>query len=271
MLFRSTLAGIKGVLFDVYGTLFQSAAGEISLHHREDRSTPFYRVAHSLDRSVSFDRVEALARRYYERIDEVHAARKGLGVSYPEVDIVTIWHGLLEEFPELRRVEQSGRFPQAKWLALRYELEANPVAAMPGAAEIIPELRRREFLVGLISNAQFYTPLLFPPILGGAPEELGVAHAVWSFQVGAAKPAEQLYRRSIDWFGEVYHIRPEELLMVGNDMRNDIAPAAALGMKTALFGGDRRSLRLRREDPSLREVQPDLLLTSLTQLYEVLP
>ena len=51
-------------------------------------------------------------------------------------------------------------------------------------------------------------------------------------------------------------------------MRNDIAPAAALGFRTALFAGDRRSLRLREEDAL--GVTPDAIITSLDQIASVL-
>ena len=41
----------------------------------------------------------------------------------------------------------------------------------------------------------------------------------------------------------------ERVLFVGNDMLNDVAAAAAVGLRTALFAGDQRSLRLREKDP----------------------
>jgi putative hydrolase of the HAD superfamily len=51
-------------------------------------------------------------------------------------------------------------------------------------------------------------------------------------------------------------------------MRNDIAPAKAVGMQTALFAGDRRSLRWRRGDPLVGDELPDMVLTRLPQLLE---
>jgi putative hydrolase of the HAD superfamily len=265
------LPEVRAILFDVYGTLVQSAAGEISLHTREDRSAPFYRLAESFPAAVSFDRVEALAQRYYEKIAEVHTARRALGVQHPEVDIVTVWHSLAEEFPELRQGGQDGHFPQARWLALRFELEANPVAPMPGARELLRELNEAGILLGIVSNAQFYTPLLFPLLFDGTPEELGFEYSVWSYREGEAKPSEKLYQNAADWFAKAYNLEPGSLLMVGNDLRNDVAPAAAVGMRTALFGGDKRSLRLRKDDPEYRDCEPDVILTDLTQLREVLP
>ena len=41
---------------------------------------------------------------------------------------------------------------------------------------------------------------------------------------------------------------------------------ARAGLRTALFAGDARSLRLRRDDPRCAAVCPDLVLTGLSQL-----
>ena len=57
---------------------------------------------------------------------------------------------------------------------------------------------------------------------------------------------------------------------IGSHLARDIAPAKKLGMKTALFAGDKASLVADGEqlrDPALR---PDVLLTELTQLLDVI-
>jgi len=63
-------------------------------------------------------------------------------------------------------------------------------------------------------------------------------------------------------------INPQQPLYVGNDMLKDIWPAARLGCKTALFAGDRRSLRLREDDERCRELEPDLVVDDLSQLAQ---
>jgi putative hydrolase of the HAD superfamily len=63
-------------------------------------------------------------------------------------------------------------------------------------------------------------------------------------------------------------IQPAAVLFVGNDMLNDIYPASAIGFQTALFAGDRRSLRLRTDDPRCADLSPELVLTDLGQLSQ---
>jgi putative hydrolase of the HAD superfamily len=55
---------------------------------------------------------------------------------------------------------------------------------------------------------------------------------------------------------------------VGNDKLNDIWPATQLGLKTALFAGDQRSLRLRENDVRCSGLEPDLVITRLSQLSD---
>ena len=52
-------------------------------------------------------------------------------------------------------------------------------------------------------------------------------------------------------------------------MLYDILPASQIGFGSALFAGDARSLRLREQDTRVRIVRPDVTLTDLSQLLEV--
>ena len=60
------------------------------------------------------------------------------------------------------------------------------------------------------------------------------------------------------------------VLYVGNDMLNDIYPAAKAGFKTALFAGDSRSLRLRKDKPKCKYLSADIVITDLIQLLDYL-
>jgi putative hydrolase of the HAD superfamily len=53
-------------------------------------------------------------------------------------------------------------------------------------------------------------------------------------------------------------------------MLNDIYPAHRSGFQTALFAGDARSLRWRRDDPRCSGLTPDLVVTDLNQVADLL-
>ena len=118
--------------------------------------------------------------------------------------------------------------------------------------------------MGIVSNAQFFTPLVLAALL---PElHFDPRLAVWSFAQREAKPSPRLFAAAAARMARHWRLQPREIVMVGNDMRNDLLGARAAGLRTALFAGDARSLRLRRDDPRCTAVHPDLVLTHLSQL-----
>jgi putative hydrolase of the HAD superfamily len=250
------LPGIRAALFDVYGTLFSSAAGDIgaAIGSSPSGASPFPARLESL--AGDYGCSAADLRDYFQgAVLAQHAARRG-ETACPEVRVEEIW----AQFP-LRR---SGQHNDPRELALRYELAVNPVWPLPGAAETLALLRDRGIIMGIVSNAQFFTPLLFEAFFGASPESLGFDRGLltWSFELGEAKPAPALFapaRRRLEALG----LQPENALYVGNDMLNDIFAAAQAGFTTALFAGDRRSLRLREGDPRTRGIMPDRVVRRL--------
>jgi putative hydrolase of the HAD superfamily len=94
--------------------------------------------------------------------------------------------------------------------------------------------------------------------------------SVFSYEHQRSKPDAYLFDMVKIKCQEKYTIRPSEILFVGNDMYRDIFPASKAGFKTALFAGDERSLRLRRDNPELKGLEPDYVITDLNQLLKIL-
>ena len=257
------LTGIRAVLFDVYGTLVISGCGDIGLTATDDLPKAFAEAwrAAELDSGAlpeGFDAATTLK----DKIQADHAASRAAGVDYPEVDIVAIWRRLLAD---LRISADDSRLRR---LALEYELRTNPVWPMPGLAAVLATLAARGLVLGLVSNAQFYTPLMLEAFLGRPLAAAGLDPdcCLLSYREAVAKPSTAIYRPALDALQSGHGVAPEAVLYIGNDIRNDVQPARALGCRTALFAGDARSLRLREDDPVLRRVVPDRVLTELEQL-----
>ena len=100
--------------------------------------------------------------------------------------------------------------------------------------------------LGVVSNAQFYTPSLFPALLDTELDEAGFDPQLryYSFEHRCGKPGAELYTAAREEL-ERRSVAADEVLFVGNDMLNDVMAAAREGFRTALFAGDARSLRLR--------------------------
>jgi len=245
------LPGIRAVLFDIYGTLVISASGDIGLAGERDPTSAFTAALAAVGLTATFGPA-----RIEQAIRAAHARRKAAGIEFPEVDILEIWRTLLPSQDRLAR------------LAVEYECRVNPVWPMPGLAQLLEDLRQRPLALGIVSNAQFYTPLMLEAFLGSSLTDLGfdAACCAWSYRLLEAKPSTRIYQVALAGLERTHGIAPSQILYVGNDLRNDIRPASETGCRTALFAGDARSLRLRKEDPDCTGVVPDRVVTELCQI-----
>jgi putative hydrolase of the HAD superfamily len=265
------LKGIKAVFFDVYGTLFISGAGDIgtslsgsradSLHDALSAAGFTGDLSHASEQGT-----ELIAR----EIEKAQTQSRAEGIEYPEIDIRTIFTEVLHQLTDRSFVRGTVSDESVTRVAVEYELRVNPVWPMPALNETLAALRRKGLLLGIISNAQFYTTLTFRALLADTPEKLGFEKDLitWSFETLEAKPSFQLFTRTLHRLEEKYGILPGESLHVGNCMLNDIWPASRAGCKTALFAGDRRSYRPREEDPRCSAIRPDTVITNLQQVVD---
>ena len=250
------LPEIRIVLLDVYGTLLVSASGDIGAPASGAEEAALAQARALLSWTDPCPPISALR----TGVAAHHARSRAAGVDWPEVDIRAVWRAA---FAESGLPVPPG--PRLEALALAYELMINPVWPMPGFPHVLRRLRSRVRL-GLVSNAQFYTPLVLEALAGCSLGELGVEDALcaWSYRQGRAKPSPALWQPVGDHL-RAEGVAPEHVLMVGNDQRKDVEPACRWGFRTALFAGDQRSLRM---DPGA--ANPEAVLTDLEQLVALL-
>jgi len=259
------LGPLDAVLFDVYGTLLVSASGDVGVNATGDRSEAIAAALAAVGVPLGGPATDALDV-FHRQIEREHHAARQAGVDFPEVDIVQVWRSALAEFAARGWVTGSEGVDLPA-LAVEFEVRVNPIWPMPNVVPALEGLRHAGKVLGVVSNAQFYTPEAFPALVRQTLAELGFEHDLqfYSYRHGQAKPGVALYQlaaASLQRRG----ILTERALYVGNDMRNDIAPAARLGFRTALFAGDARSLRRREGDPLCAGVVPDLVVTDLIDL-----
>ena len=273
------LAGIRAVLFDIYGTLLISGTGDIGMH---SESVPEACLLEALasagfDPAPGGDSLAPAARRgvtlLVESIEEAHARRRAEGVEFPEVEIREIWRTVLARLAAEDLLDAAGgRDSRLERLAIEYECRVNPVWPMPGMPDVLAALKDRGMTLGIVSNAQFYTPMTLGALCGKPLEELGFDPDLcsWSFAHLAAKPSVSVYEAVLEPLRRSTGIRPDETLYIGNDMLKDVWTATQAGCRTALFAGDARSLRLREDDSRAQGLRPDLVVTELSQLPDCL-
>lgn len=257
------LEGIRAVIFDIYGTLIISAAGDISLVNESSSVLGMAEAVRMLGGAGSSEDVEVALGCYQAEIQRLQSEARCRGEEYPEVEIREVWKSIVSRLNlSCATIETA---------ALAYECAVNPCGEMPGASEMIRRLKRESFSLGIISNAQFYTRAVLEATSGIdlSSNSFEAQLSIFSYREGIAKPSLRLFEKA-SLNAEKLGLRPGEVLYIGNDLVKDIEPAAATGFRTALFAGDKRSFRtgaLSTEDACRKA---DVVLTSMIQLVEVL-
>jgi len=251
---------VKCILFDVYGTLFISGSGDISIARQQSRLTQ--NLKNLLDRYQIKKKPQIVLDDFFSAIDIEHKRLKRKGVDFPEVEIDRIWMRVLE-IEELDAVRA---------FAVEFELIVNPVYPMPNLEKTLLNCKKSKILMGIISNAQFFTPYLFTWFLYLCPEDLGFKSDLifYSYKTGHAKPSPIMFEAAAKNLRNI-DISSHSVLFIGNDMLNDIYPAKMVGFKTALFAGDARSLRLRKNHPKCQNLSADIVITDLVQILDLVP
>lgn len=248
---------IQCIFFDIYGTLFISGSGDINVAKKSSpASEQLEHLTHKYDVGKT---PQVLVSELYDVIETKHRQLRDNGIDYPEIKIDEIWQQILA-IDDMRRVRK---------FAIEYELIVNPVYPMPNLEALLSACRQHGLAMGIISNAQFFTPLLFEWFLDARMEQLGFDSELifLSYQLGYAKPSTALFKMAASAIN-AKGFDTAATLFVGNDMLNDIYPAHRSGFQTALFAGDARSLRLRRNESRCRDLSADLILTDLGQLID---
>ncbi|NUQ61414.1 MAG: HAD family hydrolase [Pirellulales bacterium] len=266
------LEGVRAVLFDVYGTLFTSGSGEVGTARPATCETAFAGALAAVRISTTLSPADGLEL-LVGRIEQLHMEARRKGIEHPEVDIIEVWRFVVGQLAGKGTDEhETAARVDLRQLAVEFEARANPVWPMPGLTDCLRQLRSRRLAMGIISNAQFYTRELFPALLGHRAEAWGFNPALqyYSYEYGLAKPGTEMFRMAADTLA-ARGIEPAEVLYIGNDMLHDVVPAVRLGFRPGLFAGDARSLRRRDGDPRVDGIEPEVVLTALSDLKVCFP
>ena len=232
---------IKGMLFDVYGTL-------IDIETDEGMEEIYRGIAHFLTyHGVYLHRWEV--RDHYYRI--MHQQRDQSGEEYPETIVEDIWDALLEE---QGMGSASARYRLGLTLAQLYRgISRKRLRLYPGVKETLDALRGA-YQLALVSDAQ---PCFARPEIRAVGLEGYFDPVVISAEYGFRKPDPRLFQAAL----EGLTLNTQEVVFVGNDMHRDIFGASRLGIKTIFFASNQGA-------QSHPDTNPTYVITRLEQLPE---
>lgn len=264
------IEGIQVIVYDFYGTLFISGVGDIGVDDGEPDEKILLDVLSAAGVKVKHqDAGKKGFQIYNEVVENIISAYESKGIEYPEPDIRQVWKEVLEQMEshDLISFKQSEDLYDS--ISIEFEARMNPVWPMPHVFETLRHFKKKGITQGIISNSQFYTPIVLEALADQTLEELGFSkeYLHWSYEEKMKKPGIQFYKNYLEKVQALDEdLRPENILYIGNDMLKDIYPAKTVGMKTALFAGDERSLKWRKEDSRCDKILPDLIITDFAQL-----
>jgi putative hydrolase of the HAD superfamily len=232
-----------------------------------------------LEKHLSGDPAIVLREMYDREIEKTHRRQESQGVFSPEVRIERIWLRILKQLHSEGYKPQTGHIDLALALKVAYFFDdAQQFKVLyPGARRTLETVKERGLKQGIISNAQFYTPITLNILLRnsrGAKEDplhrlFDPKLIFFSYRIGVGKPNPLGFERARERLAHA-RIQPPQVIYVGNDMLFDMVVARKFGFRPVFFAGDRRSITLRRDEPEAARFEPDAVIKSLPQLLELI-
>lgn len=261
------ISGIRAAIFDIYGTLLISNVGRNSLSESALANENAIREALGAANFEILEPEVKLSEVYAEYVDGHYGIRRSEGIQYPEINIMDVWQDFLNELFTQGVIDGDLTEKSIRRVILNYECRVNPVWPRPGSLEFLRNLQDKDICSGVISTAQFYTPLTLETLYQNSLETLGFKRSlcIWSFEHKKIKPSASLFELCTSRLHDI-GISPEETLYIGNDMRCDIIPANNVGFKTALFAGDAISYNNSSSEEDINACKPTIIFTKFDQL-----
>lgn len=258
---KDKLHDVRAVIFDVYGTLinYRKPTFDDRLSTEESLKEAFRMIIERFGMALFLSKMhpsaspeQTLHDFYHGLIALDHEQSRRSDIATPEVRIERIWGLLLKMLVrhgyDVAAQGLGSEADLARCMAYAYNFWALGRGFYPGVVDALTRLKNDNMACGLLSNAQFYTPIdltLFARDQSGDGlddhlELFDPDLCFFSYEYGVAKPGRLLFEKLYNVLYE-RHILPGQAVFVGNDLRADIEPAAEIGMQTAFFCGDHRS------------------------------
>ena len=223
---------LRAVLFDIYGTLLEVGPPP------PDGDARWRRLFKDLlDTEPAFSRFD-FAIACNAVIARHHEAARARGIPWPEAH----WPSIVAEVvPELTRLS---RGDQEEFLYRQIQT-GRATRLTAETADTLRWLQERRCLLGIISNAQAYTLRELQEALAthGLDRSLFQRDlCFWSFEHGFSKPDPHVFQILTARL-QARGITPDQTLMVGDRLDNDIEPAQAHGWRVWHLNSDAQVTR----------------------------
>ncbi len=278
------LPQVRVVAWNVYGTLLNIVTGQVVFEHPNkfvmdialDKTVQEFKMWGSMSRKPG--QPSEYMREIYDRVMSEQRLAPSPGEKHPEIVADRVWEAIVKKLLQKEYKWDTAMYgPLAEYsrkIAYFFHASLQGTACYPGAAAALEHVQGAGLRNGLIADAQ---PFTLVQLARGLAAEHPAARAealfdrslrALSFEQGGRKPSERLFKHFAQQLGALGLAAPQ-VLHVGSRIAEDLAPAKKLGMRTALFAGDKESLKVTAEQLKDPATRPDVLLTELPQIADV--
>lgn len=234
---------IKGILFDLNGTLIDIATDE----YGDD----VYRTTAGFLRYSGVDIAPELLRERYFSLNREQRRRSQ--EAFPEFDAVRIFHDIILEFSAAGETD-SRRIALGAAQVFRAS-GCRKLQLYPGVFETLEYLRNRYYLSALSDGQSAWAQ----PEMRAVGLEKFFHQLTVSGDLGFRKPDRRIFEYAL----RAMKMSPDEVIFVGNDMYRDIYGGREAGMRTVFF-------RSNQGDQSTRLAEADYIIYEFPELLRAL-
>ncbi len=278
------LPGVRCVLWDVYGTLLCLAGGELCFEHPQpfvmdvalEKTIQEFKMWGSMSRKPG--QPSEYLKQVYRQVLLEQRSVPGGGERHPEIAADRLWEAIVKKLLQKDYRFDAGFYGSlnefTRKVAYFFHASLQGTACHPGAAAALAHVAGKGLTQGLLGDGQCFTTVQLQRGLAAQDPDARLERlltdgvSVLSHEARGKKPSERLFRQALSNLSG-RGIAAAEVLHVGCRVEKDLVPARRLGLRTALFAGDRESLQATAEQMKDPHTRPDVLLTELSQIAEV--
>jgi FMN phosphatase YigB (HAD superfamily) len=280
------LPDVRAVTWNVYGTLLAIAGGDLCCEHPQQfvmdvalgKTIDEFKMWLAMPRKPG--RPADYLREVYTRLLDEQRVVAGGAEKCPEVAVDRLWEAFVKRLLKKDYTFDAGFYGSlnefSRKIAYFFHASLQGTACYAGAAAALRHVAASGRVQGLLADGQCFTAvqlrrgLAQHGLAASLDELIDPELRCFSYELRARKPSERLFRHALGLLARK-GVTPEQVLHVGSRVAQDVVPARRLGMKTALFAGDKASLQATQEQLKEPASRPDVLLTELTQIADVCP
>jgi putative hydrolase of the HAD superfamily len=249
---------LKAVAFDLWETLITDTP-DVSRQQERIRIDRMEEILRERAFNAEADRIERAYRSLWHRCQELYWSS--------DVDIPCrrqIEH-FLEELGVDPRTFDEAILARLEHVYANAALEILPLA-VPGASQLLKELKQRGLAIGLISNTGRTPGYVLREILNRLGLAQSIDAMVFSNEHGECKPRPSIFENLRSALGVKY----EEMVFVGDNLYVDVFGAQSCGMRAIHFVPRVRGTAVAPPVEHGQKIVPDAVVTSLDQIPAVL-